>query len=97
MDQIDFFVLGLHFHYFYSLVNQLLQVLSGEVWGEQIFFKQTPVKQVFNLKLDHVCAMLHHFNLLSVDLVCLKELNENVGEVYYAVQRCHHFVRDVCG
>jgi hypothetical protein len=85
-------VLGLHFHYFDSLTNQLPQVLSGEVGGQQIFFKQAPVKQVFNLKLYHVSAMFYHFHLLSVDFVRLKELNENVSEVYYTVQRCHHFV-----
>ncbi len=82
---------GLNLHYLDDLLNYLTQVLGRVVKHQHIVFKQTPVQQIFHLELYHVGAMLNHFYVLGVDFV-LKQLVRKVND---AVQRCHHFVRDV--
>jgi hypothetical protein len=71
--------------------------LSGVVGNQQLLLKQASVEQVLHKKFHHVGAVFYHLDLLLMYLVCSKEINQDVCEVNYAVQRRHHLVRHVGG
>ena len=71
--------------------------MSGVIGNQQLLFKQASVEQVLHKELHHVGAVFYHLDLFLMHLVCPKEINQDVCEVNYAVQRCHHLVRHVGG